>query len=218
VNCLDYRRQLLAGAGEPDAMRVHRLQCAGCAVEWQEHEVLEKELRHALEVPVPESFADRMATAQVAQRRKFLAAAATALVAAGAGGYAWLARQDPLALACIDFVMKEEAKSIMMGAMPRAEAEVAIASTVPLGRLESLGQVKHIGPCPFNGATAYHVVLAVPQGKVTLLVMPSSPMRGKRYAVKEGLHAAVVAMNNGSVGIVGSDAAVVDSVAGALRS
>ncbi len=218
MNCLDYRRQLLTGAGETDAMRVHRLQCAGCAAEWQEHAAFEDALRDALLVPAPQGFADRMATAQVARRRKFLAAAATALVAVGAGGYAWLARQDPLALACIDWVMKEEAKSIMMGAMPRAEAEIALASTVPLERLESLGQVKHIGPCPFNGATAYHVVLAVPQGKVTLLVMPSSPMRGKRYAVKEGMHATVVPMKSGSVGIVGADADVVESVAGALRA
>ena len=37
MNCLDYRRQLLAGAGESDAMRVHRLQCAGCSAEWTEH-------------------------------------------------------------------------------------------------------------------------------------------------------------------------------------
>ena len=218
MNCLDYRRQLLTGADETDAMRVHRLQCAGCTAEWQEHAAFEGELRNALEIPVPQGFAERMATAQATRRRRFLATAATALVAAGTGGYAWLARKDPLALACIDWVMKEEAKSIMMGAMPRAEAEVAIASTVPLGRLESLGQVKHIGPCPFNGATAYHVVLAVPQGKVTLLVMPSSPMPGYRHAAKEGMHAAVIGMKSGSVGIVGSDAAVVDSVAGALRA
>ena len=182
-----------------------------------EHDAFEAELRQALQVPVPEGFVERMAHAQAARRRRFFAAAAGVLAAAGAGGYAWLARPDPLAMACIDFVMKEEAKSIMMGAMPRAAAEAAIAGTVPLARLEQIGQVRHIGPCPFNGATAYHVVLAVPQGKVTLLVMPSSPLSGKRYAAKEGMHAAVVAMRSGSVGIIGSDAAVVESVAGALR-
>jgi len=182
-----------------------------------EHDAFEAELRQALQVPVPAGLAERMVHARTAPRRRFFAAAAGVLAAAGAGGYVWLVRPDPLAVACIDFVMKEEAKSIMMGAMPRAEAEAAIAATVPFARLEQVGQVKHIGPCPFNGATAYHVVLAVPQGKVTLLVMPSSPMRGARYAAKEGMHAAVVAMRGGSVGIVGGDAAIVDSVAGALR-
>ena len=183
----------------------------------EERDPFEAELRRALQVPVPEGFAERMARAPALRRRRFLAAAAAAVAAAGAGGYAWLARQDPLAMACIDFVMKEEAKAIMMGAMPRAEAEAALQATLPLARLERIGQLRHVGPCPFNGQTAYHVVLAVPQGKVTLLVMPSSPMRGERSASKEGMHAIVVAAGPGSVGVIGSDAAVVSSVAGALR-
>ncbi|MDH3319712.1 MAG: DUF3379 domain-containing protein [Betaproteobacteria bacterium] len=218
MNCLDYRRQLLCGTGETDGMRVHRLQCAGCASEWQEQAAFEGALRAGLEVPVPAGFGERMANAQVARRRRFLAVAATALVAAGAGGYAWLARQDPLALANIDFVMKEEANSIMMGAIPHAEAQAALAATLPLDRLEGLGQVKHVRPCPFNGATAYHVVLMVPQGKVSLLVMPSTRIRGRHHAEKEGMHAEVMPAGNGSVGVIGIDAAVVDSVAGALKA
>jgi hypothetical protein len=104
-----------------------------------------------------------------------------------------------------------------MGAMPRAEAEVALAGTLPLARIEAVGQVRHVGPCPFNGQTAYHVVLAVPQGKVTLLVMPATRMPARRSASKEGMYASVVGLHSGSVGIVGSDDAVVLSVAGALR-
>ena len=43
-------------------------------------------------------------------------------------------------------------------------------------------------------------------------------MPGYRHAAKEGMHAAVIGMKSGSVGIVGNDAVVVDSVAGALRA
>lgn len=218
MTCLDYRRQLLAGAGESDAMRVHRLQCAGCAAEWREHGAFEDALREAVRVPVPEGFAERMASAQVRRRRRFLAAAATLAAAAGAGGYAWLARQDPLALACIDFVMKEEAKSIMMGPMPREAARKALAGTLPLEVIERVGQIKHVGPCPFNGRNAYHVVMMVPQGKVTLLVMPGYRMRGHRQAAKEGMNAMVMPAGDGSYGIIGTDAAVVDSVMGALQA
>lgn len=217
MNCLDYRRALLAGTGESDAMGVHRLQCAGCAAEWQEHGGIEAALRDALEVPVPQGFAERMANAQAASRRKFLAAAASVLAAAGAGGFYLFARQDPLALASIDFVMKEEANSIMLGAMPRSEAEAELADTLPVERMERIGQVKHIRPCPFNGRTAIHVVLMVPQGKVTLLVMADSTVGRMRHAEKEGLHAAVVGIKQGSLGVVGGDADVVKSVAGALR-
>ncbi len=58
----------------------------------------------------------------------------------------------------------------------------------------------------------------VPQGKVTLLVMPGARLQGRRRAAKEGMSAVVIALKGGSVGIVGADDAVVDSVAGALRA
>jgi hypothetical protein len=199
-------------------MRVHRLQCASCAAEWSEHAAFEGALRDALQVPVPAGFAERMAQAQVRRRRRFLAAAASILAAAGAGSYAWLARQDPLALACIDFVMKEEAKSIMMGAMPRAEAAAALQRTLPLESMERVGKLMHVAPCPFNGQTAYLAVLLVPQGKVSLLVMPGAKRSGEGHAAKEGMSAAVMPMHDGSVGIVGTDEAIVMSVAGALTA
>ena len=88
---------------------------------------------------------------------------------------------------------------------------------LPLEKLEGMGQVRHVGPCPFNGVMAYHVVLEVPQGKLTLLVMPSG-LSGVQRATEHGMHARVVPLRNGSVGIVGSDAGVVDSMAGALRA
>jgi len=217
MNCLDYRRALLAGDGESVEMKAHRMQCAACTEVWREHADFEAALRQGLEVPVPAGFEAAMAGSLVQRRRRFLAAAAVSVLAVGAGAYAWLQRENPLAMACIDFVMKEEAKSIMMGAMPRAEAESALAGTLPLARLERIGQIRHIGPCPFNGATAYHVVLAVPQGKVTLLVMPASRVAARADALKEGLHASVIPLKKGSVGVIGASAEVVNSVAGALQ-
>jgi hypothetical protein len=217
MNCLDYRRILLAGEGESAEMKAHRLQCGPCAEHFREHSAFERELKIALEVAVPPAFEESLANAVVLKRRRFLAAAAVSVLAVGAGAYAWLGRDGPLALACIDFVMKEEAKAIMMGAMPRAEAEAALAGSLPLERIEGLGRLRHIGPCPFNGAIAYHAVLEVPQGKVTLLVMPGASVRPTQRGERDGLHAAVVALRNASVGIIGSDATVVDSIAGALR-
>jgi hypothetical protein len=105
----------------------------------------------------------------------------------------------------------------MMGSMPRVEAEAVLAGTLPLSRPERIGQVRHVGPCPFNGAMAYHVVLAVPQGKVTLLVMPEARVR-RGHAGREGLHALVVALTTGSIGVIGTDMSVVRSVAGALTA
>jgi len=227
MSCLDYRRALLAGEPETDAMRAHRLACTGCDGFSREHQAFERDLRRALEVPVPLGFGQRLAssvspapepaTLPHPDRRRFLAAAASVAVASGAGLYFWLDRDDPLALACISFVMREEAKSIMMGAMPRDEAARAFGGTLPLERLERIGQIRHVAPCPFNGGTAYHVVLAVPQDKVTLLVMPGTHVAARSRALREGLHAAVVPLAGGAVGIVASSRAVVAAVTGAVR-
>jgi hypothetical protein len=228
MNCLEYRRILLAGAGETAAMREHRMTCGPCSDLLKEHAAFEGELRGALEVPVSARFADRLIEAMPAsgaaeaprpERRRFLAAAAAiAAGAIGVGLYAWRGRDDPMALACIQFVMKDEAKSIMMGAMPRAEAERMLADSLPLERIERVGSIRHIAPCPFGGGTAYHVILLVPLDMVTLLVMPDTSMPARARATHDGMYASVVPLRKGSVGIVGTNAAVVDSVAGALRS
>ena len=227
MNCLEYRRILLSGDGETESMRGHRMHCATCEELLREHAAFEGELRVALEVPVAERFADRLLeTLPVAgsvdmprqNRRRFLAAAAAAAGVIGVGLYAWRERDDPMAMACINFVMKDEAKSIMMGAMPRAEAARVLADSLPLDRLEGIGKVMHIGPCPFQGGTAYHVVLMVPQDKVTLLIMPDTPMPARARAAHDGMYASVVPLRKGSVGIVGANATVVDSVAGAIKA
>ena len=227
MNCLDYRRILLSGIDETDVMRAHRIVCVSCSDLLQEHLTFERELRGALNVPVPENLPDRLVQAVLTpepvvaprpDRRRFLAAAAASVGALGIGLYVWRGRDDPMAMACIQFVMKDEAKSIMMGAMPRAEARRALADSLPLERIESVGSIRHIAPCPFGEGTAYHLILMVPQDKVTLLVMPDTSMPSRTRATHDGMYASVVPLRKGSVGIVGASAAVVDSVAGALKA
>jgi uncharacterized protein DUF3379 len=216
MNCLDYRRSLLAGEGEDRAMKEHRLQCTACAAVFAEHAPFERELRRGFAIPMPPEFEQRLASAIISSRRRFLAAAAIGTLAIGAGGYAWLVRPDPLALACIEFVLMQEANSLLKGSLGRAEAEQALAPTLAFARLERIGEVRHVLPCPFNGQTAYHVIMQVPQGKVTLLVMPEGSAAGR--AKRAGLYSSVVPLPKGSLGIVGADAEVVESVAGALRA
>ena len=230
MNCLDYRRVLLSGIGESEAMRAHRLACVSCAELLREHSAFEGQLRGALEVPLPVGLADRIlemvpasgdaATRRTGfgERRRFLAAAAAAVGAIGIGLYAWRGRDDPMAMACIQFVMKDEAKSIMMGAMPRAEAVRMLADSLPVERLERIGQIRHIAPCPYGEGTAYHVILMVPQDKVTMLIMPDTSMPARTRATHDGMYASVIPLRKGSVGIVGTSIEVVDSVVGAIRA
>ena len=93
-----------------------------------------------------------------------------------------------------------------------------LADTLPIERLERIGQIRHIAPCPFGEGTAYHVILMVPQDKVTLLIMPDTSMPARARATHDGMYASVIPLPKGSVGVVGLKAAVVDSVVGAIRA
>src|SRR5919109_4649128 len=100
MNCLDYRRHLAAGEAETAEMKAHRLQCSACAAQYREHAEFERELRAGLAVEIPPGFEQRLRDAVVFSRRRFLGAAGVAAVAAGIGSYFWIARDEPLALAC----------------------------------------------------------------------------------------------------------------------
>ena len=116
MNCLDFRRALLADPARIDAaMVMHAAQCPACAqfraksVEW------EADLSEALRVSVPEGLSHRLPRRATSARRT-LAVLAYALGILAAGGLAlslgWT-RDDPLALAGIDFVVFDEAQAIL---------------------------------------------------------------------------------------------------------
>lgn len=228
MNCLDYRRELLARAMESPTMREHRLQCVQCTAFSTEHLGFESRLQDALQVPVPPAFENRVidrvfsepmparTLGHPSRRRWMLGAAAAAAAGLIAMPMLLTGREDPLALACIQWVIKEEAKSIMMGAMPREEALRVLATTLPLERIERLGQVRHIAPCPFNDTTAYHVVLSRGDDKITMLVMPEGVAAKRSRALHEGIFATVIAAGTGSVGVIGPSSAVVTSVVSQL--
>ncbi|MFN0303451.1 MAG: DUF3379 family protein [Burkholderiales bacterium] len=228
MNCLDYRRALLAEGDETQSMQAHRLHCTQCKAFFADHRAMERDLRRALEVPVPAGLesrlVDRVFGVSVEElpnphrRRWMIGAAATAISAIAGGAYFLAEPDDPLALACIQWVIKEEAKSIMMGAMPREESIRVLHSVVPLERIEQIGQVRHIAPCPFNDGTAYHVVLSRGADKVTLLVMPDSASGSGARALHEGMFARVIPIGSGRVGVIGTTKASVASVAAQLRA
>ena len=47
MKCLDYRRVLLSGSGETQAMRDHRMECVFCSGMHEEHAALEEQIRRA---------------------------------------------------------------------------------------------------------------------------------------------------------------------------
>jgi hypothetical protein len=68
---------------------------------------------------------------------------------------------------------------------------------------EQLGELRYMGTCPFAGATAHHVLVRTPLGKVTLLLIPERPLGSRVVASAHGFEAAVVPAHGGSFALIG---------------
>lgn len=205
MNCLDLRRVALIDPRRLDTEALeHAKACHACGVFLAEALTLENRLDEALHVPVPRDLKERALRHAVESprfSRRYALAAGIAL-ALGTGTAMLWRRNDPLALAGIDFVVFEEAQAIL-DAKPADPADLQRAA-VELGiKLPGqLGELRYIGTCPFGGATAHHVVLKTVYGKATLLLLPGRTLASRAVAVAHGLEAVVAPAAGGSVAII----------------
>lgn len=207
MNCLEFRREVLVDPGRlSDESHAHAAECATCAQFRAETLKLDETIRAGLSVPVPDGFAQRMARDAVAvearSRRRFMAMAASLAAATAAGTGAYLVQlDDPLARACIDFVIDEEVGAILMSKPSDLAALNTVAQALNV-QISQLGELRYIGTCPFQGTLAHHVVVMTPKGKATLLLLPEKAVGEKAHASARGLRAVVAPAGTGSVAII----------------
>ena len=199
MNCLEFRRSILADPQRPGAeARAHAADCPACGEflarslrdEWQ--------LAEALRVPVPDGLHLRILGRMGAARPRRLALAACLLIAAANGVVAGLPRPDPVALAAIDFVVFEEAQSIL-DARPTDTKVREMAILLPA----QLGEIRYICDYPFAGGKAPHFLIKTALGKVTILLLPGMKFPSRAGAGARGLEAAVVQTSTGGMAVVG---------------
>lgn len=209
MNCLEYRREILADPHrESDEGRAHARSCAGCS-EFQKHALdMDELIAGGLGVPVPEGLATRViakrdAPVLPARRRSFAIAASLLLATLGATGIYVIQGIDPFALACIDFVVDEEANAILTSKQADPEVLMRVAHSLNVSLPSQIGEVRYIGTCPFQGTIVHHVVLITPQGKATLLLLPGKSLDvDKVRASARGLRSVVRSTGGGSLAIV----------------
>ena len=208
MNCLESRREILVDPRRlGDEVRTHLEGCAACAQFRSDSLQLDERIHAGFSVAVPQGLAGRIARNAIEEsagtRRRFLAVAASLVLATAAGTGAWVAgRDDPLARAGIDFVVDEEVNAILRSkpSDPSVLAKVARALQVEIPR--QAGEVRYIGICPFQGTVAHHVVIMSPEGKATLLLFPERPVGEKAHASARGLRAVVLPAGAGSLAII----------------
>lgn len=206
MNCLEFRRASLSDPRRLDAAAMeHAEQCPACRDFHARGLEAESRLAAVLRVKVPGGLHARVLDRTSAARRpmRWLALAASLLVAVAIAFFAAAPGNDPVALAGIDFVMYEEAQAIADAKPTDVQVLAGVAREMGVSLSEQLGEIHYVGTCPFAGTTAHHVLVKTPLGKVTLLLVPDRPLGSRVVATAHGMQAAIVPVKAGSVAIIG---------------
>ena len=189
MNCIEYRRQLLADPGTcTHEQEEHLVACPACAAFAREARRFEADLHDAISVPPPKALAERILSRRRGRAPALYmwAIAASLLIGVGLGFYLYdflrdgeepvhvaaeLGDRHP-AVAAIAYVVDHEARLLAEG--QRGDEAVLRATLERLGmRIPKENvSIRYLGKCPVAGGTGEHVVLTTPAGQVTLILVP----------------------------------------------
>lgn len=207
MNCFEFRRAILADPRRlASEAAEHAGECAGCKEFLARTLDEEALLARALRVAVPEGLHARILDRRAAGRSRvrWLALAASVLVAVTIALAIGWTRNDELALAGIDFVVFEEAQSITDATTPTDwNALVRVAREMGVSLPEQLGEMHYVCVYPFSAGAAHHLLVKTPLGKVTLLLIPDRALAARAAGAAYGLNAAVLPAAKGSILIIG---------------
>lgn len=221
MDCLEFRRIVLADPRRLGAeVATHASQCVACR-EFRAHTLeLEDALAAALRIETPHDLPARLldGTARVRHPRRWLALAASLLLAVALILLLGVPRDDALALKAIDFVVFDEAQAVVVAKPQDVRVLEEVSRKMHVSLPDALGAIHYVCVYPFAGGGAHHLLVETPLGKVTVLLMPESPYASSASAAARGLHAAILPTAAGSVAIIGESSRSIERVESLLKS
>jgi hypothetical protein len=222
-----YRRALLANPRDASPeLAHHRAGCEECREFTAQVMRFENRLEQALQVDVggdaggaasrdPSANvlpfrrkAARAGQRPVPARRRWLALAASVLMAALVGGGLWLAVPGySLAAAVVDH-MAEEPKAWARTDEPVADAALnAVLNDAHVRLARDAGVVTYANSCGFRGHTVPHLVVQTADGPVTVMVLTHEKVHGRMHFNEGGYRGVLVPVaGHGSLAVLGRDA------------
>lgn len=205
--CLEFRR--LTGAGPRDLgapALAHAAQCPSCRAALERQSELDRLLAGALQVPAPEGLAERVLVSHGLRRAPARASWAIAAGVLLTASVAWLAPPlfagRELAQEALAHV-HEEPQALRMRMTPPAALLATDLASQGLRLAVELGEVTYAVLCPMATGTARHLVIATPEGPVTLLLLPrDGERRARSQRAAQGFTAIALAAPRGSIAIV----------------
>jgi len=179
MDCAHYRRSMLADPHDPDPLlREHRATCHDCNLYGERLLRFESRLERALRVALPPD-AVRPAAKVVplrspASRRRWLAMAASVLMALAVAGGVWLSAPGPSLAADVVSHMREEPQAWRRTDVPVPNSmleDVLRDSHLRLATGAGAGIVSYANSCGFRGHQVPHLVIQTDSGPVTVMVL-----------------------------------------------
>jgi hypothetical protein len=202
MQCSEFRE---AAGADPQHLNVdaqaHREQCHACATYLRQMEQLDVLLVRAMKIPVADLSARPLASRPVAGR--WLALAASVLVAVVVGMGAWLAApRESLAADVVEHARNEA--DIMVTTDQRIDPAALDNALRTAGvRLKSGAQMVSVArTCMFHGRVVPHLIVQTRQGPVTVMVLAKEKVPAVQSFTEAGYRGTIEPSGPGSIAIV----------------
>ncbi|MGH8135559.1 MAG: DUF3379 family protein [Steroidobacteraceae bacterium] len=209
MNCLEFRRRVGAEPALADGgIEAHRRECPACARYQDELRAMDTLIGRALAVDASRIRKPEPAIMPAGSKRqdtRFLAIAASIVIGLAVGLTLWVSSPRPsLAREVIGHVAHEpEAMNSPTPIEPGAFAGVLDPEGTKLRA--GIGSVSFAARCVYEGHVVPHLVVRMPQGTVTVLLLRHRSVGAPVRIAEQGYEGIVLPAPRGSIAIVGRD-------------
>jgi hypothetical protein len=215
MDCLEFRRRVGAEPSLASAeLEAHRRECPACARYQDELRAMDAQIARALAVDAVRIRKAEVAklSAGIATRPRWLALAASIVVGVSVGVALWISSPRlSLAREVIGHVAHEPGS--MVNLVPIEPGALAGVLDPEGARLRPVGNVTFAARCVYEGHVVPHLVVRMPQGPVTVLLLRHRSVGETVRIAEQGYTGVVMPAPRGSIAVVGRDQKDLDAIA-----
>jgi hypothetical protein len=210
-----YRQGVMADPHSEDAqLRAHREVCAECRAYTEQLLRFEARLERALRIEMPAGaevlpFRRKSARAAPGGARRWLAVAASVLLALAIVAGVWILPQRSLAAAVVAHMAGEPDAWKRTDVAVDAPALEDVLKDSKLRLKSDAGIVSYASGCSFRGHVVPHLVVQTAAGPVTVMVLVHEPVRKSMQFDEQGYRGTIVPVpGHGSIAVLMRDSGV----------
>jgi len=215
MDCLEFRRQAGAepASGGPE-FDAHRRECAACARHQDELLAMDALIARALALDPARIRRPAAGAGGVpATRRRYFAIAASIVVGLSVGLVLLVsAPRASIAREVVDHIVHEPETMNLL--VPVSAGTLAGVLDPEGTRLRpGIGDVTFAARCVYDGRVVPHLVVRMPEGAVTVLLLRHRDIDAPVHVSEQGLAGVVLPAPRGSIAVVGRDLKDLDGIA-----